>query len=361
MSATGLQAADATVTVNDIREAGTPWYSRLVAPLVIDPRDVVFVGLMAQCLALGACGVGLFFAGPRLWYFAPVYWVALVFGLLDRFTLMLHCTSHRQLFKPKYRALNYVIPWVIGPFFGQTPDTYFAHHMGMHHNEGNMPEDLSSTLRFQRDRFGHWLMYWGRFMTVGLPDLCRYMLRKNRSRLFRRIVVGEGAYWSTVAVLGYFNLGATVAVFLAPLVVIRSLMMMGNWGQHAFVASADPDNDYHSSITCINSRYNRRCFNDGYHIGHHLSARAHWTELPVEFDDNQVEYGRQDAIVFEGIDFFMVWLFLMTGSWSRLARAFVQLPGAPRRNEAEIIAFLKSRMRPVSVTAAPIALPTAAE
>ncbi|HEX7477439.1 MAG TPA: fatty acid desaturase [Polyangiales bacterium] len=335
--------------------APAPFYAAWVARWLNDPRDAVFVGLIAQCLVFCACGVALFFAGPRLWLLAPLYWLALVGMLLDRFTLMLHCVSHRQLWKPSHRALNWLVPWVIGPFFGQTPDTYFAHHMGMHHHEENLEADLSSTMRFTRDRFGHWLRYWSRFLVLGLPELSLYMRRHGRTRLLRKIVVGEGVYWSVVAIGLHFRPEATCAVFLIPLVLIRTLMMMGNWGQHAFIAPGEAANPYLSSITCINSRYNRRCFNDGYHIGHHLQARAHWTELPQHFADQLAEYGRQDAIVFEGLDFFLVWLLLMTGRWVWLARAFVQLPGAPVRDQAQVVAFLQSRVQPLtSVVAASV-------
>jgi fatty acid desaturase len=340
-------AATSAVSIADPRAARTPWYSALVLPLLNDPRDAEFLGLMAQCFLLAAVGVAIFFSGNLLWYLAPAYWLLLLFGLLDRFTLMLHCTSHRPLFRAKARTLGHVIPWVLGPFFGQTPGTYFAHHMGMHHVEENLAEDLSSTIAFQRDRFGHWLRYWSRFLTLGLVDLSRYFARKNRGRLLQKVVVGEGVYWVAIALLCVFRPGPTVVVFVVPLLLIRTLMMMGNWGQHAFVDQTQPENPYRSSITCINSRYNRRCFNDGYHIGHHLLAKAHWTEYPVEFEKNLEEYGRQDAIVFEGFDFFIVWLLLMTKRWSMLARAFVQLPGAPVRTEEEIVVMLKARMRPI--------------
>jgi fatty acid desaturase len=268
--------------------------------------------------------------------------------LIDRFTLMLHCTSHRPLFKPRYRALNLIIPWVIGPFFGQTPNTYFAHHLGMHHLEENLGNDLSSTMRFQRDGIGSWLRYWTRFLSIGLFDLGRYMMRTGKHRLLRRILAGEVAYWCAFAGLLWVRPLAALAVFALPLLVIRTLMMMGNWGQHAFIAPDQPANPYTASITCINSRYNRRCFNDGYHIGHHLHERAHWTEYPEEFERNLALYAKHDAIVFEGLDFFMVWLLLMTGRWSRLARAFMQLPGAPVRSQEQIITFLKQRVQAFS-------------
>ena len=109
---------------------------------------------------------------------------------------MLHCTSHRQLFKPRYALANQLIPWVLSPFLGQTPETYFAHHLGIHHVEENLEDDLSSTMRFRRDRMGDWLVYWGRFMTVGVFDLSRYFSRRGKRKLLRRVVLGEGLYWS---------------------------------------------------------------------------------------------------------------------------------------------------------------------
>jgi fatty acid desaturase len=339
--------AQTSLAIADPRLAPQPLFAAWVSALINDPRDAVFIGLMVQCLAFAAVGVGFFFVSHLSWWIIPVYW-AVCFGLLvDRFTLMLHCTSHRPLFKPKYRLLNEVIPWVIGPFFGQTPNTYFAHHLGMHHPEENLADDLSTTIHFQRDRFTHWFRYWFRFMSIGLVEVVLYLARVNRRRLMNRVIIGEGVYWSTFGLLLWLNPTATWVVFGVPIVAMRTLMMIGNWGQHAFIAADRPESPYAASITCINSRYNRRCFNDGYHIGHHLLPRAHWTEYPVEFESNLPRYVANGAIVFENIDFFVVWVFLMTGSWRRLARAFVQLPGAPVLNEEQIIGLLKERVRPL--------------
>ncbi len=76
---------------------------------------------MMHCAAVAAAGGGLFFAGRWFWWLAPAYRAVMAIVVLERFTLMLYCTSHRQLFKPRYAALNQVIAWLLGPFFGQTP------------------------------------------------------------------------------------------------------------------------------------------------------------------------------------------------------------------------------------------------
>jgi len=60
---------------------------------------------------------------------------------------------------------------VIGPFFGETPESYFAHHLGMHHAEDNMPSDLSSTMKYQRDSFGDFMKYYSDFIVYACTIL----------------------------------------------------------------------------------------------------------------------------------------------------------------------------------------------
>lgn len=355
MTTSASTASAAPFLEAPIARVDTAW-SRLWSRALNDPRDVVFVNLaLAMTLTLLPAAVTLFVVGSFSWWWAALYWGFLFVAFLDRFILMLHCTCHRPLFNRRFRLLNNYIPWVLGPLVGETPEAYFVHHMGMHHKEGNLLGDLSTTMPFQRDRFTHWLSYWGRFMTVGLRDLLSYHKKQGRSKMVRRLVVGEGSFWLVCLCLATFvSLKATLVVLVIPVLVVRTLMMAGNWGQHAFVDPDEPQNDFKSSITCINTRYNRRCFNDGYHIIHHLKPSLHYSEMADEFDKNRALYGKQDAIVFEGYDFFQVWLLLMLGQKRRLAKAFVQLPGAPVRNEEEILALLDRRLRPFATNPAPV-------
>jgi hypothetical protein len=66
--------------------------------------------------------------------------------------------------------------------------------------------------------------------------------------------------------------------------------------------------------------------------------------MAQEFRDNLDAYVKEKAIVFEGIDFFMVWFFLMTGNYKTLAKKFVRLDDSLKTDE-EVIAFLKSRTK----------------
>ena len=116
------------------------------------------------------------------------------------------------------------------------------------------------------------------------------------------MIIGESSFYLMCAAGLYLRPMATLVVFVVPFVTIRFLMMAGNWGQHAFVDRDEPDNDFKSSITCINSRYNRRCYNDGYHIIHHIKPTMHFAEMDVEFEENRALYGeieRRVAAYFE--------------------------------------------------------------
>ena len=103
--------------------------------------------------------------------------------MLGPYILMLHNTSHRRFLVKRYDvAQRSTSRWCIGPLFGETPYTYFAHHIGMHHPENNLPEDHSSTMRFQRDSAWHFARYFGRFVLLGIIEITGYFLKKKRPR-----------------------------------------------------------------------------------------------------------------------------------------------------------------------------------
>jgi hypothetical protein len=317
---------------------------RIAERFIHDRRDLPFLKLMALLTAtVVPTGVALFVPGVFRWWLVGVHW-ALTFYFLGPFVLMLHNTSHRRLFRQRFAWMNYYIPWALGPFFGESPEAYFTHHVGMHHPENNLDDDISSTLPYRRDHLGDFARYLLRFLLAGIFELTRYFAKKGRRSLLVRTLVGELSFYAAVAALLFVDWRAALVVFVVPLVVTRFAMMAGNWGQHAFIDEAAPENNYRNSITCINSSYNRRCFNDGYHIGHHLKATRHWTEMPEEFLKNVGTYAAEGAIVFAGIDFFGVWACLMTRRYDSLVGRFVQL-GEGRQSPEEIAALLRSRTR----------------
>jgi len=318
-----------------------PWLGRFAK----DPRDQPFVALTFAALAvLPPFALALFLTPGFSPWLAVAYLTLLFGGFIDKYTLMLHCTSHRRLFARRYAALGVLIPGVLAPFMGQTPYTYFAHHMGMHHHENNLAGDLSSTLRFDRDSAWGFARYFARFLFLGLFDLTRYHRRHGHPKLFRQALLGELGWVLGVLALALVHLEATLVVFVLPLLLMRFLMMAGNWVQHAFIDPTAPASPYGNSLTCINTRYNRRCYNDGYHAGHHVKANRHWTEMPGDFAAHLATYRDHDAIVIDGLDYFQIWLLLMFKRYRTLARHFVDLRPT-RRSDTEIIALLRTRTR----------------
>ncbi len=332
---------------------------RLGLALINDERDLPFVMLSLQIAGVMLpVAAALFIPGVFRWWLAPFYFALLFGAFFDRYTLMLHNTSHRVLYKPHYRILNHFIPWVIGPLMGQAPEGYFGHHMGMHHPENNLEDDLSTTMHYERHRFLHFLHYWFVFMTTTIFRLPYYLANHKRKKLAYKAVLGEVLMYAAGITGLILAPGPTLTVLVIPYFASRFLMMWGNWGQHAFIDGPRPENCYVNSITCINTRYNRRCFNDGYHIGHHIKANRHWTEYPEDVEKTVESYAKEGAIVFEGIDFFQVSLYLFLGRWDWLAARYVELDGKAR-SEEEIISLLKSRTKPV-VRDVPAAIPQAA-
>lgn len=313
-------------------------------PLVNDERDMAFIYLAFKITFIIIPSAIALFVIPGLhlvWYIA--YLLILLIFFLGPYVLMLHNICHRKLFKKNYDYLNKYIPWVLGIFFGQTPETYFYHHVIMHHPENNEPDDLSTTMRYKRDNIRAFLVYLCSFYLTGVLNLVIYFKNKHKNSYALRVMTGELVYIFFTILLCFYNFKATLFVFILPLIFIRFAMMAGNWAQHAFIDADKPADIYSNSITCINSIYNRQCFNDGYHIGHHLRPYMHWTEMPGNFKENINLYIKNNAIVFTGLDYFQIWFLLMTKNYNKLATNFVEL--GEKRSKVEIVDFLKSRTR----------------
>lgn len=315
-----------------------------------DKRDLPFVYLTIKItVTLIPLAVLLYLPsikGLAWWILVIAYHYFNNIAFKGPFGLMLHCTSHRKFFKKEYDFMNHYLPWVIAPFFGHSPETYYTHHIGMHHAENNLEDDESTTMPYNRDSIRGFAHYFGKFLSVGIYHLCSYFFKKKRKRLLMRSVRGELLFILFCIGMSIVNFPATLVVFIIPFFLYRLVAMMGNWAQHSFIDATDPGNDYKNSITCINTNYNHKCWNDGYHISHHEKQTMHWTEHPVYFQKTLQKYIDNDAIVFDGIHFLHVYAYLMAKRYDLLAKNFVNLDGR-YKNDEEVIAFLKSRTRRV--------------
>lgn len=313
--------------------------------LVRDERDLIFpqtaFEITTRVVPLGLLMIAL----PTTWMIALwIPYIAYVFTqYTGRYQLMCHALMHRPTYKKEASWVQTWTFWGLSAFFGSTPTSFAAHHIGMHHPENNLEADLSCTLMYKRDEFTHFLHYWARFFFPGLFHLARYLRLRGRAKLARSLLIGEVSWVVGVGVLAAFDLGAAIGVFVLPLVMMRWLMMAGNFAQHAFVDIDDPNNAYRNSTNLTNTRYNHKCFNDGYHIVHHLKANLHWSEMAQWYDDHKEEHAAQDAIVWDGLgDNQQIWFLLMTKNYDKLANHMVNFKN---RTHEEKVAFLKERVQ----------------
>ncbi len=323
-----------------------PWGpEHLAMRLLRDPRDLLFIRVMAVVSAILLPLATFVFLLPP-WGVAAVAVPYLAFVFLNfggRYGLMLHANGHRPIFRREWRFLSNYVPFVLGPFLGHTPTSFAAHHMWMHHAENNMLGDGSSTMPYRRDHFPHFLHYWFRFFAFGHMHLIRYLWLRGRTKTVFRFIGGELFWLGLVAVALWVNWAAALLVFVVPMLMMRWLMMAGNWSQHAFINMDDPDSGWHNSTCLTNTRYNHKCYNDGYHIIHHLKPAMHYTEMAQWYDDHIDQFREHDCLVFDGIaDNQAIWFLLMTKNYDKLARHMVEL--VPRSHE-EKVAYLQTRVR----------------
>jgi len=157
------------------------------------------------------------------------------------YTLMMHQHIHMGGILAKRCAwLDHSFPYITDPLMGHTWNSYYFHHVKHHHVEGNGPDDLSSTIRYQRDSSWHFLQYVTRFFFLAWIDLPCYFLRKGKAVTAMKTALFELANYLLIYVMATkVSFKATQYVFLLPLLAMRVGLMVGNWGQHAFVDDAE--------------------------------------------------------------------------------------------------------------------------
>lgn len=328
------------------------WYDKLWLKIMKDKRDLPFIYLLTLIhLTVLPMAIILFtnvLTGWMWWIIAVPYFYFSQFYLKGRFGLMFHCMCHRTTLKAPYqKPFHTYVTWILCPLFGHAPEGYFSHHMGMHHVENNMPEDTSSTMEYQRDSFKDFMSYFLKFIAVGVINTIAYLFRRNRRKLYQRLTIGEYVYMAFCIIMCFINLKATLVLLIVPVLFARFVSMLGNWTQHSFIDSSDPNNNYKNSINCINTTYNHTCWNDGYHIIHHIRPGMHYTDMPAEFLKRKDEFAANGAVVFDGIHYLHVFVWLMMKRYDKLAENLVNINDSMFRSTEEAITFLKMRTRKI--------------
>jgi hypothetical protein len=226
-------------------------YIKLGRTIVRSDTDVV---LLTHLILYFTTSVpsGLYLFYNFTWIHGVLHWLMQSY-YVGTYTLMMHQHIHGGgILAKKYAWFDTLFPYVLDPMMGHTWNSYFFHHIKHHHVEGNGPNDLSSTLRYQRDDLLNFAHYVGRFFFLIWFDLPRYFLRKNKPGFALKAAFFELSNYATIYLLASrVSFRATLFTFILPLLMLRVGLMVGNWGQHAFVDEEDPDSDFRSSITLI--------------------------------------------------------------------------------------------------------------
>ncbi len=324
------------------------WGETLLLKLIREERDLPFIRLIAL-IQITVIPPAILLFTPILtgwvwWALAIPYFYWSQFRLKGSFGLMLHCLVHRKLFKEQYKCMyNYVIRFVC-PFFGHLGESYYSHHVGMHHVEDNLPDDSSSTMRYQRDNWKHFIHYWITFMFLGWKNTFQYLFRRKMKRFYVPLSWSESLFMLSCVALCFVNFKATMVVFIVPFVFARLVMMLGNWTQHAFVDPYAPDDNLASTFICINTPYNHKCWNDGYHALHHLRQAAHYTEYPVMFQQMLPKFVTHKTFVFCGVHYLHLFIWLMTKRYDKMAAHLVNIHDC-FANDNEAIELLRLRTK----------------
>ncbi|KAI9715440.1 MAG: hypothetical protein M1812_005916 [Candelaria pacifica] len=322
-------------------------YIRWARGVVRRPTDVVFLTHIILYL-LTSVPSAIYLYHKFTWPHAIGHWLMQLY-YSGPFTLLLHNHIHNNgVLAKKYTWLDAIFPYVLEPLMGHTWDSYYYHHVKHHHVEGNGPDDLSSTIRYQRDELSHFLMYVGRFLALVWIELPLYFFRKHKRSLAVKCFISEMISYISIYLLARHDLRPTIYVFILPLLQMRIAMMVGNWGQHALVDEQDPKSDFRSSITLIDVPSNRFCFNDGYHTSHHLNPLRHWRDHPASFLKAKHQYAENHALVFRNIDYLMMTVKLLMKDYEHLARCMVPIGGQAELTMQERVQLLRGKTRAFS-------------
>ena len=264
------------------------------------------------------------------------------------FTLMLHNHIHNNGILRKSFPLSVfdrLFPYISGPLCGHTWDSYYYHHVKMHHVEGNGADDLSTTIYYQRDEPTEFLKYLGSFLLITWIQLPIYFFRTKKYGLAAKALISECSSMATIYTLTYLNPRPATFCLLLPWAIMRIGMMVGNWGQHCLVDNVDPMSDFRSSITLIDVSSNRHCFNDGYHTSHHLNPKRHWKKHPEAFLRQKAQYQTEGALTFANVDYIMITMSCLTKNFDKLARHLVPMGEQISMSHEERVEMLRSKTR----------------
>ena len=224
-------------------------YIKWASGVVRHRSDIVFLTYILVLFTVGIPNIVLLFLHFN-WFQAVFQW-GLVTYFVGPYSILLHNHIHgKGVMSKPWAWLDTLFPYVLGPMMGQTCNSFYYHHKH-HHVEENGPDDLSSTLRYQRDSPFDLALYIGRFVFLIWFELPLYYIRKGKPAFGLKFFAWEISSYAFIVLLARVNFAAAMTGLLLPLIQWRVAIMANNWGQHAFIDEEEPESNLRCSITLI--------------------------------------------------------------------------------------------------------------
>lgn len=283
------------------------------------------------------------------WYAVMVYHVlnyGPYFAFFSQIATLIHKEGHapRGLFKKPFRFLNTFYGYYLAIFYGHVPENYPMGHMRIHHKYNNAPEDVTSTVFYDRTQAVRFMIYLFEFMLfwTGI-SVAYHHYKDNRMEDCKKMLRGMFIFYGLIAVVMYFNFWFGFAYLLLPHLSAIIFLAAINYTWHAWTDPNEPKNIYKNSITIINGQYN--VYNEDYHVEHHKRPQTHWEDYPKNFEKFRDEYAANRAIIFQDTQAFAVFFMLLLGHYEKMASHMVDLNNDMTTEDK--IALLKKRLAPV--------------
>ena len=313
------------------------------------------IGILAPVLFFGSYYVQVTYLDANMSWGWKNWLAALAYNLLNygpyfaffsQVATMIHKEGHsaKGIFKGPFTIFNNLHGNFLAFFYGHVPQGYPMGHMRIHHKHDNAPEDVTSTVYYDRSHASRFLIYMFEFALFwsGI-SVAAYHFRKGKMKEFGKMALGMLAFYGVIAAVMYINFWFGVAYLVIPHLSCIFLLAAINYTWHAWTDPSEPKNIYKNSITLLEGQYN--VYNEDYHVEHHKRPQTHWREYPINYAKHIEEYKANRAIIFRDTQAFEVFFLILFSDYAKMADKFVDLNGDMTRED--IIALLKHRLQPV--------------
>lgn len=313
------------------------------------------IGILAPVLFFGSYYVQVTYLDANMSWGWKNWLAALAYNLLNygpyfaffsQVATMIHKEGHsaKGIFKRPFTIFNNLHGNFLAFFYGHVPQGYPMGHMRIHHKHDNAPEDVTSTVYYDRSHASRFLIYMFEFALFwsGI-SVAAYHFRKGKMKEFGKMALGMLAFYGVIAAVMYINFWFGVAYLVIPHLSCIFLLAAINYTWHAWTDPSEPKNIYKNSITLLEGQYN--VYNEDYHVEHHKRPQTHWREYPINYAKHIEEYKANRAIIFRDTQAFEVFFLILFSDYAKMADKFVDLNGDMTRED--IIALLKHRLQPV--------------